>query len=219
MASDSSHGGNGDANLTIVLVDDHAVVAKGMELLLRRFGHHVVGVAEDPETAYRMIDARKPQVAVIDLDLPRENGARLTRRLLERDDGLAILLYTGASERGLLSEALDCGARGFALKSATPGELADAVQTVGAGGSYMDPRLRSTVLSRDTTDQVGLLSPREREILDGIARGLSGELIAQQLSISPETVRTHVRNAMEKLEAHTRAHAVVIALRQGEIAL
>jgi DNA-binding NarL/FixJ family response regulator len=205
--------------VTIVLVDDHAVVAKGMELLLRRFGHHVVGVADDPETAYRMIDARRPRVAVIDLDLPRENGAQLTRRLLERDEQLAVLLYTGARERGLLAEALDCGARGFALKSASPDDLAEAIQTVADGGSYMDPRLRSTVLSRDTTDDVGLLSPREREILDGIARGLRGEQIAAQLSISPETVRTHVRNAMEKLEAHTRAHAVAIALRQGEIAL
>jgi DNA-binding NarL/FixJ family response regulator len=219
VATEGSAGENGNPAVTIVLVDDHAVVAKGVELLLRRYGHHVVGVSEDPESAYRMIDARRPQVAVIDLDLPGENGAQLTRRLLERDERLAIVLYTGASEQGLLAEALDCGARGFALKSASPGDLAEAIQTVAAGGSYMDPRLQSTVLSQNTTQNVGLLSPREREILDGIARGLRGEQIAAQLAISPETVRTHVRNAMEKLEAHTRAHAVAIALRQGEIAL
>jgi DNA-binding NarL/FixJ family response regulator len=193
-------------------------VAKGIELLLRGLGHHVVGVAADPENAYRMIDARKPQVAIIDLDLPRENGARLTRRLLERDEQLAVLLFTGAQDRGLLTEALDCGARGFALKSATHQELEEAIRTVAAGGTYMDPRLRTIFLSSPTTERVGLLSPREREILDLIARGLRGEDIAAQLSISPETVRTHVRNAMEKLEAHTRAHAVAIALRQGEIA-
>jgi DNA-binding NarL/FixJ family response regulator len=219
VAGEGSPREDGDQGVTIVLVDDHAVVAKGVELLLRRYGHHVVGVSEDPESAYRMIDARRPQVAVIDLDLPGENGAQLTRRLLDRDEQLAIVIYTGTSELGLLAEALDCGARGFTLKSANPSELAEAIKTVAAGGSYMDPRLQSTVLSQDTTQNVGQLSPREREILDGIARGLRGEQIAAQLTISPETVRTHVRNAMEKLEAHTRAHAVAIALRQGEITL
>jgi DNA-binding NarL/FixJ family response regulator len=206
------------SGLTLVLVDDHPAVAQGIELLLRGLGHDVVGIAGEPESAYWMIEARKPQVAIIDLDLPRENGARLTRRLLERDEQLPVLLFTGAQDRGLLTEALDCGARGFALKTANHEELAEAIRTVAAGGTYMDPRLRTIFLSSTTTERVGLLSPREREILDGIARGLRGEDIASQLSISPETVRTHVRNAMEKLETHTRAHAVAIALRQGEIA-
>jgi DNA-binding NarL/FixJ family response regulator len=208
-----------DRGVTLVLVDDHAAVARGIELLLRNIGHHVVGTADNPETAYRMIEARRPDVAVIDLGLPRENGARLTRRLLERDDQLAVLLYTGAQDRSLLTEALDCGARGFALKSGTPHDLGEAVRAVADGGTYMDPRLRAMVLSWQTTEDVGMLSRREREILDGVARGLKGEEIAAQLEISPETVRTHVRNAMEKLEAHTRAHAVAIALRQGEITL
>lgn len=204
---------------TIVLVDDHAAVARGLELLLRRFGHHVVGIADEPELGYEMIEARRPDLAIVDLNLPGENGAHLTRRLIDRDKDLAVLLYTGADDRGLLSEALDCGARGFALKSAAPDDLAKAVASVGAGGTYMDPRLRAMVLSWETTEGVALLSPREREVLDGLARGLSGERLAEELEISPETVRTHVRNAMEKLEAHTRAHAVVIALRQGEILL
>jgi len=204
---------------TIVMVDDHPAVTRGIELLLRRFGHHVVGVADRPEAGYAMVEARRPDVAIVDLQLPDENGAQLTRRLIERDPDQAVLLYTGAEDRTLLSQALDCGARGFALKSAAPGELAEAVRSVAGGGTYMDPRLRALVLSWETTETVDLLSPREREILDGLARGLSGEQLATQLEISPETVRTHVRNAMEKLEAHTRAHAVVIALQQGEISL
>jgi DNA-binding NarL/FixJ family response regulator len=201
----------------VVLVDDHPAVAKGIELLLRSFGHHVVGIADGPESAFRMIVSRRPEVAVVDLGLPRESGAELTRRLLEEDGRLGVLLYTGGNDGALLAEALDCGARGFAFKTGTPDELAEAVSTVAAGGTYMDRRLRAMVLARDTTERVALLSPREREILDGIARGLKGEEIADRLSISPETVRTHVRNAMEKLEAHTRAHAVAIALRAGEI--
>ncbi len=213
MQDADSHGS------TIVMVDDHQAVAKGIELLLRGYGHHVVGVADGPEAGFSMVEARRPDIAMVDLQLPRENGARLTRRLLGRDPGLAVLLFTGATERGLLSEALDCGARGFALKSAPPADLAEAVATVGGGDTYMDPRLRAMVLSWETTESIGVLSPREREILDGVARGLSGEQLGEQLEISPETVRTHIRNAMEKLEAHTRTHAVAIALRQGEIAL
>ena len=213
MRSDAKH------VVTLVLVDDHIAVARGIEMLLRSFGHHVVGVAHGPETGYQMIQARRPDVAIIDLELPRQNGARLTRRLLEREEGLAVLLYTDAPDPGLLREALDCGARGFALKSGTPDELREAVRAMAQGETYMDPRIRSMVLSSKTTKEVRVLSPREQEILDGIARGLPGEEIAARLEISPETVRTHVRNAMEKLEAHTRAHAVAIALRRGEIAL
>lgn len=204
---------------TIVMVDDHQAVARGIELLLRRFGHHVVGVAEDPARGFAMVTSRRPDVAIIDLQLPEENGAQLTRRLIEAEPGLGVLLYTGATERALLSDALDCGARGFALKTSPPSDLADAVSAVATGGTYMDPRLGAMVLSWETTEGIGVLSPREREILDGVARGLSGEQMGEQMGISPETVRTHIRNAMEKLEAHTRAHAVAIALRQGEIAL
>lgn len=199
------------------MVDDHEAVARGIELVLRRFGHHVVGVADEPARGYAMIQSRRPEVAIIDLQLPGENGAQLTRRLLAADPSVAVLLYTGATDPGMLTQALDCGARGFALKTAPPSELGEAVSVVAAGGTYMDPRLRALILSSQTTEAVRVLSPREREILDGVARGLSGDQLGEELAISPETVRTHIRNAMEKLEAHTRAHAVVIALRQGEI--
>ena len=85
------------------------------------------------------------------------------------------------------------------------------------GETYVDKRLRPLLLDRFTTERIGVLSPREREVLDLLAKGLTGEEAATQLSLSPETIRTHVRNAMDKLEAHTRVHAVAIALRQGEI--
>jgi DNA-binding CsgD family transcriptional regulator len=81
----------------------------------------------------------------------------------------------------------------------------------------VDERLRPLLLARFTTERIGVLSPREREVLDLLAKGLNGEEVAERLVLSPETVRTHVRNAMEKLEANTRVHAVAIALRQGEI--
>lgn len=203
--------------LSLVIVEDHAALGKALELLLRHFGHDVIGTANDAEEGYRTIVARRPAVALIDLNLPKESGAHLTRRLIDEDPGLGVLLYTGGDHPELMAEALDCGARGFAFKAGTPEELAHAILVVAAGGHYMDPRIRSDVLSREVTERVGVLSQREREILDAIARGKTGEEAAEELFISPETVRTHLRNAMEKLEAHTRAHAVAIALREGEI--
>jgi DNA-binding NarL/FixJ family response regulator len=214
------NGSGGKLGTNVVVVEDQLALAKGMEGLLRGLGYDVVGTAHEPEVAYRMIGTRKPHVALVDLSLPRENGASLTRRLLEQDGELGVLLlYTGVGDRKLLTEALDCGARGFALKRGPLVELTDAIRTVADGGQYMDPRLQPIMLSKDTTEGLGLLSPREREILDLLARGLTGEKVGTRLAISPETVRTHVQNAMEKLEAHTRAHAIVIALREGEIAL
>jgi DNA-binding NarL/FixJ family response regulator len=128
-----------------------------------------------------------------------------------------VLLYTGIGDQDTLVRALDCGARGFALKAGSPEELMAALRAVAEGSGYVDERLRSLLLARFTTERIGILSPREREVLDLLAKGLNGEEVAVQLVLSPETVRTHVRNAMEKLEANTRVHAVAIALRQGEI--
>lgn len=203
--------------MKVAIVDDHPALVSGLELLLDRFDCEVVGTAGDTEAGHQLVARQRPNVAVIDLGLPDGSGAGLARRLLELDPTLGVLLYTGVADDEALAEALDCGARGFALKAGPPEELAAAIRTVSRGGRYMDPRVRATVLSRATTDRVSLLSNREREILDLVARGFTGEEAAKRLYISPETVRTHIRNAMGKLEANTRGHAVAIALREGEI--
>ena len=205
--------------IQIVIVEDHVALRRGMELLLRREGFEVLGAADDADAGYRALRSRKPDVAVIDIELGASSGVELTRRLLSEEPDLGVLLYTGAEDPAVLSEALDCGARGFALKTGPPDELRTAIRAVALGGGYVDPRVRSLILSRSTTDRISLLSPREREVLDLLAEGLTGEEIAQRLFLSPETIRTHVRNAMDKLEAKTRVHAIAIALRQGEIAL
>jgi DNA-binding NarL/FixJ family response regulator len=88
---------------------------------------------------------------------------------------------------------------------------------VSEGGTYVDPRLRPALLSRQATQRLPGLSPREREIMDLLAQGLTGEQVAERLVLSSETVKTHIRNAMSKLEAHTRVHAIAIALREGYI--
>ena len=103
-------------------------------------------------------------------------------------------------------------------KASSPDELTAAIRAVAEGGTYIDHRLSSVLLARSTTARVRELSPREREILDLLAQGLTGAEVAKQLFISPETVRTHIRNAMTKLEAKTRVHAIALALQQKDIA-
>ena len=208
-------------SVTVVIVEDHVALRRGLELLLRDTECKVVGVADDAESGVSIIERRRPTVAVVDINLPGMNGIELTRALMraEREPatGTAVLLYTGIDDQEVLSAALDCGASGFALKAGPPEELLTAIRTVAAGGTYVDKRLRPLLLARGTTERIGVLSPREREVLDYLAKGLTGEEVASRLGLSPETVRTHVRNAMDKLEAHTRVHAVAIALRHGEI--
>jgi DNA-binding NarL/FixJ family response regulator len=202
--------------LNVVIVDDHVALRRGMELLLRRAGHHIVGTADDAESGEALILRRRPDVAVVDLALPGRSGADLTRSLLAEDPGLRIVLYTGAGDERQLLEGLDAGAAGFALKSGDPEELDEAIRTVAAGEEYLDPRV-SPLLAKSGSPGRGLLSPREREILELLSKGLSGEEAAKELFLSSETVRTHVRNAMTKLGASTRVHAVALALQRGEI--
>jgi DNA-binding NarL/FixJ family response regulator len=202
--------------LNVVIVDDHVALRRGMELLLRRAGHHIVGTADDAEAGEALILRRKPDVALVDLALPGMSGAQLTRSLLGSDPKLRIILYTGAADERQLLDALDAGAAGVALKSGDPEELEQAIRAVAAGDDYLDPRL-TPLLARGGNGRAKTLSPREGEILGLLSQGLSGEEAAKQLFLSPETVRTHVRNAMTKLGAATRAHAVALALQRGEI--
>jgi DNA-binding NarL/FixJ family response regulator len=204
--------------MNVVIVDDHVALRRGMELLLRRAGHHVVGTAGDAESAEALILRRMPDVALVDLALPGRSGAELTRSLLAVEPSLRIVLYTGAADQRQLLDALDAGAAGFALKSGDPDELEQAIRTVAAGDEYLDPRLTSLLARPDGGGHSPRLSPREREILGLLSQGLSGEDAAKHLSLSSETVRTHVRNAMTKLDAATRVHAVALALQRGEIA-
>jgi DNA-binding NarL/FixJ family response regulator len=203
--------------VSVVIVEDHLALRKGLELLLRGTEFSVIGTADDAEEGQKLIERRKPDLAIVDIGLPGRSGLDLTRRILRSMPQLGVLLYTGIGDKDTLVRALDSGARGFALKAGSPEELLAAIQAVARGESYVDERLRPLLLARFTTERIGVLSPREREVLDLLAKGLNGEEVAERLVLSPETVRTHVRNAMEKLEANTRVHAVAIALRQGEI--
>lgn len=206
-----------DGQPTVVVVEDHGALVRGLQVLLRAAGLKVIGAAPDEEEGLAMVRRLEPDVAIVDIGLASGNGIQLTRRLLAEDPTRGVLLYTGLGDEEVLREGLDCGARGFALKAGSAEELMQAVRRVAEGQTYVDPRLRPLLLSRTTTERIAVLTPREREVLDLLAQGLNGTQVAERLFISPATVRTHVENAMEKLEARTRVHAVALALRQGEI--
>jgi len=201
----------------VLVVDDHPALRKGVEVMLRGEGVHIAGSASSAEQGLELARRRRPELVVVDLDLPEHDGAWLVRELLADRPDLGAVIYTGVDDQKLLTGALDCGARGFALKTGSPEGLLEALRTVAAGGTWVDPLLNGVILARETTEKIHVLTPREREMLDWLAKGLNGEEIAQRLFLSWETVRTHIRNAMRKLNANTRTHAIVIALRQGEI--
>jgi DNA-binding NarL/FixJ family response regulator len=201
----------------LVLIEDHQALREGLELLLGRHGVDVVGTAGTAAEGQELIERLEPDVALVDIRLGDDSGIELTRAVLDGDSGRRVVLYTGSSDVELLVSGLDSGARGYALKEGTPSELTSALEIVAGGGTYVDPRLRPALLSRQTTQRMPSLSKREREIMDLLSQGLTGEDVAERLVLSSETVKTHIRNAMSKLEAHTRVHAVAIALREGYI--
>ncbi len=203
----------------LVVIDDHEALRGGLEVLLAQAGHEVAGSAGNVAAALDLVEHTEPALALVDIQLPDGSGIALTRELLIRHPDLAVILYTGDADADLLYDGLDSGARGYALKAGTMDELLTAIRQVAEGGSYVDPRLDRILLSPRATSRIAQLSPREREIMHLMAEGMTAEQIGQQLSVSVETVRTHVRNVIRKLQARNRVHAIAIALERGEIAL
>ena len=201
-----------------MVVDDHAAVREGVKMILARDREiTVIGESGSGTGAIEMAGRRRPDVVVMDVRMDGMDGFEATRKIMAEYPEMAVILYTAHGERGLLAEGLDCGARGYVLKDAPPDDIVRAVKRVAEGGAYVDPTLASELVSPKATERLPALSAREREILGLLADGNSNPEIAAKLFISPETVRTHVRNAMAKLEADTRTQAVALALRYALI--
>ncbi|MBI5105395.1 MAG: response regulator transcription factor [Solirubrobacterales bacterium] len=192
---------------------------EGLVALQRKGGLEVVWASGDVATGVDLVEHAEPDVAIVDIRLPDGSGIDLTRELLARRPDLGVILYTGDSDAELLYDGLDSGARGYALKAGSMDELMAAIERVAGGGSYVDPRLDRILLSPRATAHVPQLSPREREIMHLMAEGMTAEAIGDRINVSVETVRTHVRNVIRKLQARNRVHAIAIALERGEIAL
>ena len=204
--------------ITCLVADDHPAMVEAICDTLADDGIEIVGRAVDGEEALAKIQTRKPDVAVVDLRMPRVGGIETARQVARATPETAVILYTAYGDRALLTEAIDAGARGFVLKEAPLADLVRAVRIVAEGGTYVDPVLAGALATADATAKLPDLTQRERDVLRLLANGLSNDEIGKELFISPETVRTHVRKAMEKLDADTRTQAVATALRQSLIA-
>ena len=201
---------------SLVLVDDHVALRDGLCVLLERRGFRVLAAVSSVAAGERAIAAHDPAVAVVDLDLPDEPGTTLIRRMSARAGSPRFLVYTGLTDPTMLAEAFECGAHGFVAKPGGLSVLVEGLREVGRGGSYRDPTLVKLAKS-DASAPSRVLSRREAEVLELLSTGLTGEQVAERLVLSPETIRTHVRNAMGKLQARTRTEAVVRALDRQEI--
>src|SRR3954466_14459854 len=206
----------GPEEITALIVDDHEVVREGLRLSLSRAPHiRIVGEAADGAAAVELCLRRKPDVVIMDVRMPGMDGLEATRLLIEKEPDAKVLIFTAYSERSLLTRGFESGAKGYILKEAPHGTLVRAIEKVAGGDSFIDPALMPAFLSGK--DREDMLTAREREILQLLADGMSNADVAQRLFISQETVKSHVRHILAKLEADTRTHAVAIALRDAII--
>jgi DNA-binding NarL/FixJ family response regulator len=207
--------GRQDNEITCLIVDDHEVVREGLRLSLSRAPHiRVIGEASDGAAAVALAERRHPDVVIMDVRMPGMDGLEATKVLSESAPDVAVLIFTAYSERSLLSRGLESGAKGYILKEAPHQTLLRAIEKVVAGEGYVDPALMPSFLGSRGDE---MLTTREREILQLLADGMSNADVASRLFISQETVKSHVRHILTKLEADTRTHAVAIALREAII--
>jgi DNA-binding NarL/FixJ family response regulator len=192
------------------------VVREGLRLSLSRAPNiRVVGEASDGASAVELAERRKPDVVIMDVRMPGMDGLEATKLLAERAPESKVLIFTAFSERSLLTRGLESGAKGYILKEAPHQTLVRAIEKVAQGEGYVDPALMPAFLTGKESGD--MLTTREREILQLLADGLSNADVAGKLFISQETVKSHVRHILTKLEADTRTHAVAIALREAII--
>ncbi len=203
----------------LVIVDDHEALRDALERLLGGLGIDVVGGVGNAAAGVDLVEHAEPDVALIDVVLPGGSGIDLARDLLERWPRLGVILYTGHADAELLASGLATGARGYLLKAGSTAELVDAIALIAGGGRYVDPRLDAVRPSPLPALPGKDLSGREREILQLMAGGDTADVVSARLGISVDTIRTHVRNAIHKLQARNRVHAIAVALDHGEIVL
>jgi DNA-binding NarL/FixJ family response regulator len=203
---------------TVVLADDHPPIIDALARYLRAAGFEVVATAHDGDAALAALREHRPRVCVADVRMPKVGGLELARSAAHDSPGTSVLLYSGLADKGLVSDSLDAGARGFALKDAPLEDLARAIDTVAAGGLYVDPVLAAALATMRRDDAPKTLTERERDVLRLLAEGSSYAEIGATLFLSPDTVRAHAQRAMTKLGARTRTQAVAVALREAMIA-
>lgn len=207
--------------LRVVLADDHPVVRDGLRTLLASLPDvELVGEAATGRAAVRECVLRKPDVVVMDLQMPDLNGIDATREVLRAVPGVAVLVLTMYDDDDSVFSAMRAGARGYLLKGAEQGEIAAAITAVAGGQAIFGPGVASRVLTyfaapRQVDAPFPELTAREREVLDLIAAGLGNAAISARLGLAAKTVANHISNIFAKLQVAGRAEAIAKARREG----
>ncbi|MGH2811246.1 MAG: response regulator [Actinomycetota bacterium] len=208
-----------------MIVDDHALFRRGLKMVLEtEDGIDVVGEAGDGAEAVAMAEEVVPDVVLMDVRMPKRSGIEATAGLKEVLPNTKILMLTVSDEESDLYEAIKAGASGYLLKEISIEEVADAVRAAQAGQSLISPSMASKLLNEFTTmakqasERQSVPAPRltkrELEVLKLVAKGMNNRDIANDLFISENTVKNHVRNILEKLHLHSRMEAVVFAVKE-----
>ena len=211
--------------ITTFIADDQAMVRQGFGALLSAQSDiSVVGDAANGRDAVRLVQSLAPDVVLMDVRMPELNGLDAAREILARDSGTRVLMLTTFDIDDYVYAALRAGASGFLLKDAPADELVRAVRVVAAGDALLAPSITRRMIAdlvsrhaapRRSADELGRLTPRETEVLELLARGISNAEIAAVLFVSEETVKTHVGKVFSKLGLRDRAQAVVMAYETG----
>jgi DNA-binding NarL/FixJ family response regulator len=204
--------------ITVMLVDDHALVRRGFRRLLDDDqALEVVAEASNGAEAVGLALELRPQVIVMDCQLPQMTGLEATRRILQARPATAILMLSMHSEDTLVRQALEAGAKGYVLKNALHLDLARAIKEVAAGNSVLDPQVKRAETLKGERETG--LTARELEVLQHIVAGKSNKEIASDLNLSVNTVSVHRANIMDRLGIHKTAELVVYAIRNGLVNL
>ena len=199
--------------IRVLIADDHAVVRQGLRTFLDlQDDIEVVGEAGDGEEALALIEQLAPDVALIDLVMPRMDGIEAIRRLRERAPDVRAIVLSSFVDDDKLFPAVRAGAAGYLLKDVQPQELVEAIRTVHGGGALLHPQVAARLLQDMAEDP---LTPREHEVLALIGRGMPNKLIARELSLSEKTVKAHVSSILAKLGVTDRTQAALYAVREG----
>lgn len=209
----------------VLLVDDHAILREGLRMVLdAQSGITVVGEAGDGRQALEMVQNLQPDVVVMDIAMPNMNGAEATRQIKRRFPRIRVVVLTMHENQHYLAQIVNAGATACVLKRSAGTELVTAVRAAARGESYFSPTMASMMLDvyrkrlmEEGSDELALLTEREREVLQLVAEGKTSQAIADQLFVSIKTVQTHRMHIMEKLDAHDRTELVRHAIRLGVI--
>lgn len=206
--------------IRVLVVDDHPVVRQGLRTFLSSLdGIEVVAEAAEGEEALRKLRHLRPDVALLDLVMPGTGGLAVLEQAAALDVGTRIIVLTSFAETDQVLPAVRAGAAGYLMKDAEPRELEEAIRAAHRGESLLHPRAAGAVL-REVAEPRAVapdpgLTPREREVLALIARGLTNRLIARELAVAEKTVKTHVSHVLAKLGVTDRTQAALLAVREG----